>query len=580
MKHSFTQRIILLLSLCLFSLLAGAAAVKTDIDRQDISQGESFTITYTYDGPYQDFDPDLSAFEQDFILYGKSTSAQMMIVEGKSNMRTRLALTLIPKKSGRLTIPSIRFAKGVSESRIITVAEASSVPMNTNGQSAYLEASVDDKAPYVQAQVLYTVKLLYATNLANSSLTDPVADNALVMRTGNDKQYQVTRQKKRYQVLERNYAIFPQQSGTLTIKSPVFTSIEQSSAQSFNGFNNLLTIGGKPLKLLARDVALTVKPIATSDNAWLPAKNLELKEGWSEQTEDFRVGDPISRTIVITATGLTAAQLPDVGQEKIPNVNIYPDKATTRNSTHDGDIIGQRQEKIAYIPQTAGTMTIPAVQVAWFDVKERKERMTVLPSRTLNILPAVDAAAATTASAATAAVAPAKTTPPPAPAQPATTVTHISVSHPLWQWVAGFFALAWVATVIAWLLSNQRQTPITLAPKITVVEKSKPSSSQLHQEIKNACLSSSARKARDALVKWGSYQWPQHTVKSLRSLANIIGEGPLADELRGLDERLYANSEDEWVGHALWHEFNRYTPKAASSTPILKAELPPLYPQR
>ncbi|MEZ5581408.1 MAG: hypothetical protein R3F37_00205 [Candidatus Competibacteraceae bacterium] len=76
-----------------------------------------------------------------------------------------------------------------------------------------IEVQAEPADPYVQAQVQYTVRLLFAVPLLDGSLDAPQPANAVVERLGDDVSYETQRNGRRYRVIERRYALFAQRSG-------------------------------------------------------------------------------------------------------------------------------------------------------------------------------------------------------------------------------------------------------------------------------------------------------------------------------------------------------------------------------
>ncbi len=73
----------------------------------------------------------------------------------------------------------------------------------------------------------------------------------------------------------------------------------------------------KPVNVLGEKLSLNVRPIPDSfpvnaNNPWLPSELLTLHQEWQPEPIEFKVGEPITRTILLTAEGLGKAQLPNI----------------------------------------------------------------------------------------------------------------------------------------------------------------------------------------------------------------------------------------------------------------------------
>ena len=61
-----------------------------------------------------------------------------------------------------------------------------------------LEVEVSTTEPHVQSRVGYTIRILHALPLQKASLTEPVADKAIVQQLGEDRHYETHRDGQNY----------------------------------------------------------------------------------------------------------------------------------------------------------------------------------------------------------------------------------------------------------------------------------------------------------------------------------------------------------------------------------------------
>ena len=101
--------------------------------------------------------------------------------------------------------------------------------LNTN-QEVFIQVDINPKqSVYVQQKVDLTLRIYYRVPLMNLSLAEFSISDALVEKLGEDKQFNKTIKQQNYQVIERHYAVFPQQSGFLTIPAVRFEANVTSS---------------------------------------------------------------------------------------------------------------------------------------------------------------------------------------------------------------------------------------------------------------------------------------------------------------------------------------------------------------
>lgn len=113
-KILFLNVILLFVSLQPFNALADAISVQAQVDKQEVTVGESFLLQIKIDGDDSPAEPDLSGL-QDFTVQprggGQNNRESITIINGKVNRISergyvfRYALT--PKRDGMLTIPAL-----------------------------------------------------------------------------------------------------------------------------------------------------------------------------------------------------------------------------------------------------------------------------------------------------------------------------------------------------------------------------------------------------------------------------------------------------------------------------------------
>ena len=279
----------------------------------------------------------------------------------------------------------------------------------------------------------------------------------------------------------------------------------------------------------------------------------------------------------LKATGLTAAQLPDlVHRLRTPaGVSRYPDQAQLQNVPAGTGILGSRTQTIAFIADRPGHYVLPALTVHWWNTRtDRLERVT-LPAQTLNVTPAAAGSAASRP--APPAVAPsAQPTPATAPApaaapQPPTTgARRVSA----WQWLAGALALLWVATLAAWFWSPRRRPRQRPAPPPAPRREARPDSAAERTAFHAACARNDAPAARRHLLGWMSGAW-NVPATSLHPLFAAGLEPHTQTLLQDLERACYGGGS--WAGLALAQAL-RDLPARPTGGRAERDTLPPLYP--
>ena len=204
---------VLVLSLLSVPTFVWGQTVKAYVDRNPVMADETLRLVVEAEGVSSSDAPSLQSLEENFALLGTSHSQQMSIINGRTSSVTRWVTTLAPKRTGMLTIPAIQVGNHSSLPLAITVKDPGQATGADAQRDIYLEAEVDSHFPYVQGQVLLTLRLMSAVSLQEGKLDDPEIDWGMIERVGKDASFETVRDGRRYHVTERRYAITPQKAG-------------------------------------------------------------------------------------------------------------------------------------------------------------------------------------------------------------------------------------------------------------------------------------------------------------------------------------------------------------------------------
>ena len=206
------------------ALLLGSeafAAVVARVDRADIELNESFTLEVISDTNIE-MQPDVSSLDKDFHVGQGSQLSNTTIINGQIRRSKTWTFVLMPKRAGQLTIPSISIGSERSDPLMITVSEPSYAPPGE--ADVFVTSEVDFGETYVQAQVLLTVKIYRAVATRQPALREPIISGVETLSelAGDDRSYEAIIDGTAYQVVERVYALYPQESGEIEISPARF----------------------------------------------------------------------------------------------------------------------------------------------------------------------------------------------------------------------------------------------------------------------------------------------------------------------------------------------------------------------
>ncbi len=557
------------------------AALTLSVDRNPVGMDESFTLTLSSDGSV-DGEPDFSWLEREFEVVNQQQSSNFQMINGDVSRSITWNLTLLAKKSGNFVLPPIRV--GDQQSNRITLrvkerAAASTAPDGAaNNEALFVLVEAGQAELYVQEQLLYTIKLFLAhdagLNIANgSSLSEPelASGDAVIKRLGEDSNYQTMFNGKRYSVIERRYAIYPQQSGELSIKPILFDGRMVTTTNRRQSIFDSLQQRSQIKRVTSKGVTREVKaiPAGYTGKQWLPAKSVQLVEEWPEQ-QGLVVGEPVTRTLALLVDGITSAQLPTLNMATPEGLKSYPDQPLLKETTSAQGITALRQEKIALVATAPGELTLPALEVTWWNTDTGKQEVARLDARTIKVKAAAGGSEPQAMPPAVSGVQQAASQPLTAIAEPkASPLAATTGSDRRWQWLALVLAAGWLFTLLLWWRST-RQSNATPAAKVEAIESLKA----VRKKVKAACHSGNASETKEALMGWAQSQWPDAAPASLGELARRVS-GELAAAIDELSRVLYSGAKSEWRGEPLWEAFN--APRSGKSTASPPSELAPLF---
>ena len=555
MKH----RLFLLMLLLVLPLHAVAAEIDVSIAPQTLRMNEAFQLTFTIKNP-SDSTPDFSPLNEYFEVLNQRQSSQSSWANGSMTQSVSWALNLIARKQGPVLIPAINFGQDASEPLQILIEAEQAVAI-------FLKVAASPKTPYIQSQLIYTWQFYRRADIevTNARMNEPQVENAVRIQLGDNRQFAITVDDIEYIVTEGRYAFFPQKGGILAIPPLVLTAeIVDRDARNSGGFFRFQRSTAR--RAVSEELEVKVLPIRASHSVspWLAARQLELREEWSDDSLQLKVGESLTRTISLRATGVLKSQLPElnVALEEV-GLTAYADQPLLVEQAFTEGVSALREEKIAIIAARAGQYTLPAIEVSWFNTQSGKAEIARLAPRRLTVIEAPDQidTPRTLAGSSSALE----------QTLPRTQEGPDDRKGRQWFWktLSVLLAIGWVLTSAFFWISKKEKLP---------VDKNRPSQSiaikKLQRELKVRCRENNAREARKALLAWCKLKYQGDTLSVMYPNCSV----ELQQQIALLERTLYSSSGVSWKGSELWEAFqsslDREGKPDKSQTP-----LEPLYPE-
>ncbi|MGB5337374.1 MAG: BatD family protein [Woeseiaceae bacterium] len=546
----------LLISAVCFS--GASAAVRATVDRPTVDLNESFMLEVTVD-TNTDLEPDLTVLEENFYVGQVSQLSNTSIYNGEIRRSRSWTIALMPKSTGQQQIPPISIGNEKSAPVTIMVNEPSDAPPGE--ADVFVASEVDQAETYVQAQILYRIKVYRAVATRQPALREPTISGAevLVELAGDERNYESILNGKAYNVVERVIAIYPQESGEISISPARFEA---------RVLRNGRITGRKVFQSDAHTVKvlpIPAPPADFPDAVWLPARDVQLSEEWSREPDRINAGEPVTRRVTISALGQIETQIPALEPPQIDGLNIYNDKPELSRRIEAQGIRGIRKDQYAMIGVAGGDIELPGLRVPWWNIDAGEWRVAELPARTITIK--ADATAPVQPSAAVAAPTAADVAPP---------AERTLVSDDFWRRASQLLAGAWLLTIFAWWWSSRdsHRERMRREPEPAPIYKQQ---SRIAKAARKAALAGDDAALRSALLEWGRLQWPDDAPRSIGALAERVAD-PLSTELKKLSMASYGPAGRDWDREALAKTLRSISVRKHAAESERAETLPPLMP--
>jgi hypothetical protein len=533
--------IISLLAILLSCHSYALTKVSASVDKNLTMANESLILTITADDDVNRNALDTSALLTDFIVGRTSVSSQTSMINFDTTRTTTWNTVLIPRNSGELVIPA--FDINGLKTQIITINSlAANESATSNQQDLFITTQASATDLYVQQQITLTVKLHFAAELKRGSLSEPSLVSANILQIGKDKESESIIKGKRYRVIERVYAISPQKSGDMILKSPIFSGeiIKASTRRS----NFLSFADTQPVSVVGDDIPLTVKAIpAQVSGLWLPSELFALQQEFQPAPRQFKVGEPITRTISLTAVGLSEEQLPEITMQVPQGLKVYPDQAKLHTGLNNERLVSQKVVNFAIVASKAGEYQLPEINIPWWNTVTNKAEIATIAGQKIIVLPNAD-------------IAPSTMQQSPRmnfenPSTPRVVESVIIQQNSFLQWL--FLAL-WLLTLLAWYITAKRPFKSEQANSETNTKVN-----NAHLAILAACKKNNGELVLACLLPWARSQSQQQSLDNnqsqglttLDSLHDYFNDPALSNAIIELQQSYYGKNPSAWSGNKL-----------------------------
>ena len=550
------------------------AEVSAWVDNNPVVVGEMFRLHIEAKNVDDPQEPDLSEIRGLQVL-NRSVQNQTSIVGTSITRTVNWTYVMLAPSSGNYRIPALQVG---SEKTIPIALKAEESSQSPNNQIVRLEVDVSPNEVYPQQQVLVRVRIIRTgAQLENESLT-PFELAGTQIEKVNQRSFRKVKNGKRQLITEISYVLLPEKSGTILLPQLSYQGNEirggnsQGNFGNFGNFGNIFQQRGRRIFSNSEAQTIQVKALPVGFKGWwLPAAKLELEEQWLPDPPEFRVGEPVTRTLTVNAYGVFGNQIPELSFELPEKMKAYADQPSIETVKTQEGLKGTRVEKWAIIPGQAGRLELPEISVAWWDVRKDEIRTSVFPARIIEVFPAtVDFPAAPVTQ--ETAIETKKT---------AVVVTQEPVLADqqvgFWKELAIVFAILWGATLLLWFFLKKNNATSGIKKEEEIKRNKELALRSATKKVEKALSSGEAETVQTALLKWADSVWSENPPQGIEQIGERIPQ--LKNGIKTLNSVLYGKQCKENSLEDLQKEFCGLSFTAKNEKNNRHTQLSPLYPE-
>ncbi|MCG8470057.1 MAG: BatD family protein [Gemmatimonadetes bacterium] len=393
-------------------------AARAFLDRARVEVGRALVLNVEISGT-QRFDqepelPDVSAFAE---LLGSSTQTSMRIVNGESTVSLTVRYTFRATREGTFEIgPVMVRAEGrtltTEPVSIVISADPGSTPGGAGGSAGgagddgtiapgdlFVLAEPNKRRVRENEPIIVEYRIYTRRNVSTYGITElPAAAGFWVEEFELPPQpqvEQVVREGVAYATaVIRKVAMYPTGPGEKTLEPLGIEAQVRVRRRSRDRFDDIF--GGLfDRSSLFDDVVTASAASPPIEIEVLPLPSSGRPAGFSGLVGDLAVSSSVDRDSVATNEAVTLrVEVSGSGNLKAlappdlqfpPTVEAFPPEVTERLSTSDRGVTGSRTYEYVLIPRAPGTLTIPGVDVGYFDIASDGYRTASAPALDLRV---------------------------------------------------------------------------------------------------------------------------------------------------------------------------------------------------
>lgn len=380
---------------CSFLLQAAELEVDAYADRTTIGVQDALQYTIEVTGSSADKIgtpslPEIDGFTNSGVSTSSSSSYTLVNGSFQSSVTKKYIYTLLPQKTGRISIPSItiKYKKQQYKTRSIMInvvpgsnepAPATSNPGTSSSTSGsetladnlFIDVQVSNQQPYQNEPVTVNYTLYSKYQVTSLSFqNEPAYTGFWKEDVFTPNKINFTRSNRNGQIFNsmvlKKVTIFPSQTGDITVEPLAMNVDIRTESRSFFDFGS-----SKTYTIKSKSLKFKVKPLpeGAPDNFNGAVGSFSMDSSISESK--LKVGDSFTWSVTLTGQGnfnnLELGRLSEINHLRF----LDPEISTQVNSDK---ISGSKTIRYLVIAQEPGSFSVPPLSFSYFDYKQKKYR--------------------------------------------------------------------------------------------------------------------------------------------------------------------------------------------------------------
>lgn len=146
----------------------------------------------------------------------------------------------------------------------------------------------------------------------------------------------------------------------------------------------------RTVKTKERIIKVRPIPPGFSQVDWLVSTNVSVRQNWSGDLKNIKVGDVVSRTITRTVSNTVSQLIPPVSWDSLAGVSMYPARSSVESNRSKTAISATRTESMRYLFEKEGEVVFPEMEFTWWNPYHQKLYKRTLPEVRVEVQPNPD----------------------------------------------------------------------------------------------------------------------------------------------------------------------------------------------